>query len=277
MKCPQCGEPHDLSDCPRWREQAAQAPIQSGELPIDRYELVETQYGSGYMAWWDKALELDPAGEWCKFADVQRLAAPVPAKSVEPVAPNGYAYRYPDGYIRFTNGESVNGRTPAEAIPYFFGAQSAAAQQQASTAQEQAAIVPAGWKLVPVVPTDDMKDATNLKIGGCYSCSASIPTWGECAEIYADMLAAPDRAPSTTYADCCDTPHLCSAVRRCTAKDGAPSTDSAALVRVARVLADRSADACGVDREDNWKFYSDDFMADAQAAIAASMPQKEGS
>lgn len=33
MKYPQCGEPHDLSDCPRWRERAAQAPIQSGELP----------------------------------------------------------------------------------------------------------------------------------------------------------------------------------------------------------------------------------------------------
>lgn len=38
----------------------------------------------------------------------------------------------------------------------------------------------------------------------------------------------------------------------------------------ARVLADRSADACGVNREDNWKIYSEDFMADAKAALEAA-------
>lgn len=65
----------------------------------------------------------------------------------------------------------------------------------AEAAQEQAAVVPAGWKLVPVKPTEDMVDATNLKIGGCYSCAASIPSWEECAEIYADMLAAAPAPP----------------------------------------------------------------------------------
>lgn len=55
---------------------------------------------------------------------------------------------------------------------------------------------PEGWKLVPIKPTDDMCDATEVKIGGCYSCSAQIPSWGECAEIYSDMLAAAPAAPA---------------------------------------------------------------------------------
>lgn len=50
--------------------------------------------------------------------------------------------------------------------------------------------VPQGWKLVPIKPTEAMMDATEVSIGGCYSCSATKPSWGECAEIYADMLAA---------------------------------------------------------------------------------------
>jgi hypothetical protein len=44
------------------------------------------------------------------------------AQQAEPVAPSGYAYRYPDGLIRFTGGRSVNGANPTEAIPYWFGA-----------------------------------------------------------------------------------------------------------------------------------------------------------
>jgi hypothetical protein len=55
---------------------------------------------------------------------------------------------------------------------------------------------------------------------------------------------------------------------------GEPGTDSAAISRAGRVLADRSADACGVDREDNWKVYGHDFIEDARAAIAAL--QQEG-
>ncbi len=49
---------------------------------------------------------------------------------------------------------------------------------------------------------------------------------------------------------------------------GRELTDAvSAIIAVARVLADRSADECNVDREDNWKFYSDDFMDEAKAAI----------
>lgn len=47
-----------------------------------------------------------------------------------------------------------------------------------------------GWQLVPVEPTDDMKDAPVVKVGGCYSCSAQQVRWGECAKIYAAMIAA---------------------------------------------------------------------------------------
>lgn len=36
-----------------------------------------------------------------------------------------------------------------------------------------------------------------------------------------------------------------------------------------RTLANRSADDCCVDREDNWKLYSDDYIADAIAALDA--------
>ncbi len=50
--------------------------------------------------------------------------------------------------------------------------------------------VPAGWKLVPVEPTNDMLDETDVIVGGCYLCSAQRPDWGQCAEIYADMLRA---------------------------------------------------------------------------------------
>lgn len=62
-------------------------------------------------------------------------------------------------------------------------------------ASEPAAHVPEGWKLVPIKPTEDMNDATEVRIGGCYSCSAQAPSWSECAEIYADMLAAAPAAP----------------------------------------------------------------------------------
>ncbi len=35
--------------------------------------------------------------------------------------PDGYAYRYPDGCVRFNRGQHVNGCRPTEAIPYYFG------------------------------------------------------------------------------------------------------------------------------------------------------------
>lgn len=51
-----------------------------------------------------------------------------PAASVEP---SGYAYRYPDGGIRFTDGRKINGCHPTESIPYWFGAAPVAAQAPA--------------------------------------------------------------------------------------------------------------------------------------------------
>ncbi len=46
------------------------------------------------------------------------------------------------------------------------------------------------------------------------------------------------------------------------------------IFAVARTLADRSADACNVDREDNWKQYGDDFRADAAAVLQAIVDGK---
>jgi hypothetical protein len=41
------------------------------------------------------------------------------------------------------------------------------------------------------------------------------------------------------------------------------------LAKVARILADRSADFGGVDRDDNWRLYGDDFTKDAIACAEA--------
>lgn len=38
-----------------------------------------------------------------------------------PGPPDGYAYRYPDGCVRFNNAEKVNGCEPTGSIPYYFG------------------------------------------------------------------------------------------------------------------------------------------------------------
>lgn len=38
----------------------------------------------------------------------------------------------------------------------------------------------------------------------------------------------------------------------------------------ARVLCDRMADACEIDREDAWKEHYHDYMADAKAALEAA-------
>jgi hypothetical protein len=49
---------------------------------------------------------------------------------------------------------------------------------------------------------------------------------------------------------------------------GAPS--EAMISAAARALANRSADVCNVDREDNWKVYSNVFIEDARAALTAA-------
>jgi hypothetical protein len=63
----------------------------------------------------------------------------------------------------------------------------------------------------------------------------------------------------------------------------AQGDDSARLdtqvTAAARVLANRSADQCGVNRDDNWKVYGQDFIDDARAALeaarAAPQPQEQ--
>jgi hypothetical protein len=57
----------------------------AGVPDVARYELVENQHGHGYMTYWDKALELDSDGEWCKYADVVAFlaAAPTPDRATK--------------------------------------------------------------------------------------------------------------------------------------------------------------------------------------------------
>lgn len=42
------------------------------------------------------------------------------------------------------------------------------------------------------------------------------------------------------------------------------------VVAAARALCKSASDACNVDFEDNWKIYSETYLADAQAAIEAT-------
>ena len=53
-----------------------------------------------------------------------------------------------------------------------------------------------------------------------------------------------------------------------------PLTDEM-VVAAARMLNERQADACGVDRDDQWAIYSDDFKADARAMLEAAHNIKE--
>ena len=47
------------------------------------------------------------------------------------------------------------------------------------------------------------------------------------------------------------------------------------VVAAARVLNERQADACGVNRDDQWAIYCDDFKADARAMLEATHNIKE--
>jgi len=58
-----------------------------------------------------------------------------------------------------------------------------------------------------------------------------------------------------------------------TAPQPAPAQDVTAVLKMARALSDRQADACNVDREDQWKLYSEDFVADVEAMLAAAPAQ----
>ena len=48
-----------------------------------------------------------------------------------------------------------------------------------------------------------------------------------------------------------------------------PLTD-AQINAAGRALSNASADACGIDRDDNWKTYGEEFIAEARMAIEAA-------
>ena len=41
------------------------------------------------------------------------------------------------------------------------------------------------------------------------------------------------------------------------------------IAKAARVLSDRAAESCGINAEDQWKIYAEDFKDDARAILAA--------
>ena len=49
---------------------------------------------------------------------------------------------------------------------------------------------------------------------------------------------------------------------------GVAGLSTAQLSKAARHMSDRSADACGVDREDNWKVYGQEFIQELRDALA---------
>lgn len=52
-----------------------------------------------------------------------------------------------------------------------------------------AANVPAGYKLVPIEPTDEMLDNVDVEVGGsCYSCSKWTASERDCRAVWAQML-----------------------------------------------------------------------------------------
>lgn len=82
------------------------------------------------------------------------------------------------------------------------------------------------------------------------------------AELITDLKAAGANENTMQLAMNCYELGLANAQRK-------PLTDEM-VVAAARVLNERQADACGVDRDDQWAIYSDDFKADALAMLKAA-------
>ena len=114
-------------------------------------------------------------------------------------------------------------------------------------------------------------------------CGTIYKTSGEGRVPLSLWKAQPEQKPA--YSSCfrCVTPKKCSVYGCCpntwpsenaTPPQRKPLTDEM-VVAAARVLNERQADACGVDRDDQWAIYSDDFKADALAMLKAAHGIKE--
>lgn len=71
---------------------------------------------------------------------------------------------------------------------------------------------------------------------------------------------------SDDYRNYADESGAIAALRKALAENVACSLN---VSKVARILSDRNADVCGVDREDNWKIYYSEFIQDALAVLEA--------
>ncbi len=103
--------------------QPATQPAPSGDAVEVLREAFEAAYGPKDSFAWRNADDTYKVQSLQMAWEIWLRRAALPPPIVEPVkmTPSGYAYRYPDGYIRFTNGEEINGSRPAEAVPYYFG------------------------------------------------------------------------------------------------------------------------------------------------------------
>ena len=98
-------------------------------------------------------------------------------------------------------------------------ANAGAAASSASVGVAQPASVPAGWKLVPVEPTDDMLANVDEEVGGhCHSCTKWNASWSDCRRVYAAMLAAAPQAPQPAQAVM--APEYAAAVRELAEQSG---------------------------------------------------------
>jgi hypothetical protein len=85
---------------------------------------------------------------------------------------------------------------------------------------------------------------------------------------------APSAEPCPHIRSSAEGTHWCALAEK-PAPSAEPVVTDDMRYRAARSLADRSADVCNVDREDNWKVYGDQFLADADAALRAALGERE--
>jgi hypothetical protein len=120
-----------------------------------------------------------------------------------------------------------------------------AARKRLETPQ-QAEAVPPGYVLVPKRMTKAMEYVTEQEDW----------TWG-------DLLAAAEAITEAEYSEMAQAEAVPSDVVR-----------DAMVVAGARVLNQRAAEACGVNADDHWAIYAEDFKDDVRAVLAAAQGEK---
>ena len=101
---------------------------------------------------------------------------------------------------------------------------------------------PAGYVMVPVEPSEKMLDILYHNSPGL-SDHLLVAIWAE-------LLAAASPAPAQ------------------------PAVVMPDVSAMAKVLSDRAADACNINRDDNWAMYGQEYIDDVQAMLEVARPNK---